>query len=387
MLNKFKRIIVPTDFGETAQSALRVAAAMAAYYRAQLDIVSVVDSTVYAYAGYPFATLAQDLMKSAEEQLNALKLPEETKGLTVKRFVLSGSAGHEIADHARRHSADLIVMATHGRGVVARFFLGSVADQVLHAAPCPVLVLRKPEETAKEHAKAAKRKGKPFTKILVPTDFSPTSQLALNRAIALTEDYDAELVVLHVLDDELISTHVQAERDMILKQLQTHALAEMKGQLPADLVENFHTIGAVKRGDPAKAIPAYADAHDCDLIVMGSHGRTGIGRVLLGSVADGVVRHAKCPVLVERAKEAAAVHSEMAKQARILGAKLIARGDGILSVGAHVSNDELKPVKPMRSGDRVESAQPDAAATRAKSKGKQDRGPATDDQDDPNDLP
>lgn len=386
MLNKFKRIIVPTDFGETAQSAMRVAASMAAYYRAQLDIVSVVDSTVYAYAGYPFATLAQDLMKSAEEQLNTLKLPEEAKGVTIKRFVLSGSAGHEIADHARRHSADLIVMATHGRGAVARFFLGSVTDQVLHVAPCPVLVLRKPEETAKA-ASAKKREGKAFTKILVPTDFSPTSQLALNRAIALTEDLDAELVVLHVLDDELISTHVQAERDMILKQLQTHALSEMKAQLPAELVENFHTIGAVKRGDPAKAIPAYAAAHDCDLIVMGSHGRTGIGRVLLGSVADGVVRNAKCPVLIERAKEAAGIHSEMAKQAQVLGAKLTARGNSVLGNGPHTSNDNLKPVKPMRSGDRVESAQPDAAAVRSRSKGKKAGGPAVDDQGNADDLP
>ena len=141
MLNKFKRIVFPTDFGETAQSALRVAAAMAAYYRAQLDIVTVVDSTVYAYAGYPFATLAQDLMKSAEEQLEKLKLPEEAKGVTVKRFVLSGSAGHEVSDHARRHSADLIVMATHGRGFFGELLFGSNAKAVISRCKLPVLVL------------------------------------------------------------------------------------------------------------------------------------------------------------------------------------------------------------------------------------------------------
>jgi len=359
MLNKFKRIVFPTDFGETAQSALRVAAAMAGYYKAQLDVVTVVDSTVYAYAGYPFATLAQDLMKSAEEQLEQLKLPEEAKGVTVKRFVLSGSAGHEITDHARRHSADLIVMATHGRGAVARFFLGSIADKVLHSAPCSVLVLRKPEESAKEHAKAAKKKGQPVTKILVPTDFSPTSQLAVNRAIALTEDYDAELVVLHVIDDDLISTHVQAEREMILKQIQQHALSEMKAMLPKDLVDNFHTIGAVKRGNPAKVIPAFAESHECDLIVMGSHGRTGLGRVLLGSVADGVVRNAKCPVFIERAKQAEEIQSEMAKKARILGAKLTASGSGVLSGGPATGSEDFKAVKPLRSGARVDEEMPE----------------------------
>lgn len=384
MVNKFKRIVFPTDFGETAQSALRVAASMAAYYQAQLDIVTVVDSTVYAYAGYPFATLAQDLMKSAEEQLEKLKLPEEAKGVTVKRFVLSGSAGHEISDHARRHGADLIVMATHGRGAVARFFLGSIADKVLHSAPCPVLVLRKPKESAEAHAKAAKKKNQPVTKILVPTDFSPTAALALKRAIALTEDYDAELVVLHVIDDSLISTHVQAERDLILKQLQQHALSEMKAMLPKELVDNFHTIGAVKRGSPAKVIPAFAASHDCDMIVMGSHGRTGLGRVLLGSVADAVVRHADCPVFIERAKQAEAIHSELAKQAKVIGAAAIAQGQGILGKGPKAGSEDFRAIKPLRSGSRVEEV---AAEKPARAKLKPGKAGA-DSKDDPEiDLP
>lgn len=353
MMNKFKRIVFPTDFGETAQSALRVASAMAAYYRAQLDIVSVVDSTVYAYAGYPFATLAADLMKSAEEQLNKLKLPEEAKGVEVKRFVLSGNAAHEIADHAQRHSADLICMSTHARGAIGRFFLGSVADKVLHIAPCPVLVLRKPEGIAKAHATAARKDEKPFRKILFPTDFSPTANLALRRAIALTEDYDAELVVLHIVDDSLISTHVESERDIILKGLREHALAEMKAGLPTDLVENFHTVGVVKRGDPTKVIPAYAESNHCDLIVMGSHGRTGLGRVLLGSVADKVVRNAKCPVFIERAKQSIEMQSEMAKKAQKLGAKIFAKGQGVLKGGAAGSSGRNDAIKPMRSGPRT----------------------------------
>ncbi len=353
MINKFKRIVFPTDFGETAQSALRVASAMAAYYHAQLDIVSVVDSTVYAYAGYPFATLAQDLTKSAEEQLNKLKLPEEAKDVTVKRYVLSGNAAQEVADHAGRHNADLIVMATHARGAIGRFFLGSVTDRMLHVAPCPVLVLRKPEEVANAHAKAAKKSEKAFRKILFPTDFSPTATLALKRAIALTEDYDAELVVLHVVDDSMISTHVENERAIILKGLREHALEEMKKGLPADLLENFHTIGVVKRGDPAKVVPAYAEANHCDLIVMGSHGRTGLGRVLLGSVADRVVRNSRCPVFIERAKQSAEIASEMAKKANIEGAKALAtKSSGVLGSRSGESARGNAVIKPLRSGPR-----------------------------------
>ncbi|MCC6572853.1 MAG: universal stress protein [Planctomycetes bacterium] len=299
MINKFKRVVFPTDFSDTAASAMRTACSIAAQYNAELDVVTVVDSTVYAYAGYPFGSLAADLMNSAETQLKDLKLPKEAAKSKVNRFVLSGNAPKEITDHAMRHNADLIVMATHGPGAVARFFLGSVTDKVLHIAPCAVLVLRKPDK------KTPERKTGGFKRILFPTDFSPTANLALKRAIDLTEDFDAELRLLHIVDDSLISTHVPEERDIILKELRTHALEQMKLGLPADLVENFHTVAAVKKGSPAKVITSYAESEGCDLIVMGSHGRTGLNRVLLGSVADRVVRHAHCPVFIERAKQAA----------------------------------------------------------------------------------
>ena len=294
MLNKFKRTVVPTDFSQTAQTALELGQRVADDYHGRLDVVNVVDSTVYAYAGYPFTTLSKELVAGAEEQLNKLKI----EAADVGRYVLSGHPAREVVDHADRHNADLIVIGTHGGGVVSRFFLGSVADRVLHESSCPVIVTKAP----KGEVKHKKKKGKTFQRILYPTDFSATSKMALERAVNLTEDYDAELFVLHVVDDTIISTHVEQERKIILRDLRAHALEEMRTELPADLLENFATIGAVKRGDPGKAIAAYAESHRCDLIVMGSHGRTGVKRALLGSVADRVVRRANCPVFIERAK-------------------------------------------------------------------------------------
>jgi nucleotide-binding universal stress UspA family protein len=298
MQSKFNRIVVPTDFSDTAQTAVETAIGLAAWYKSAVDIVNVVDATVYAYAGYPFATLAGELSESAEASLSNLKLPAEAKGLAVSRYVLSGTPPAEIVAHARRCAADLIVMGTHGRGAVARLLLGSVADKVLHQAECPVLVTK----PGKGQVKHPKKKAKAFTRVLFPTDFSETAGLALKRAIAITEDFDAELYVLHVVDDSIITTHVQKEREIILKELRNHALEQMKQGLPPELLQNFDTTGAVKRGEPGKAIASYAETHGCDLIVMGSHGRTGLGRALLGSIADRVVRLAKCPVLVERAK-------------------------------------------------------------------------------------
>lgn len=296
MQSKFNRILVPTDFSDTAQSALDAAAVIGAWYRSAIDIVTVVDATVYAYAGYPFAPLATELSRSAETALSGLKLPAAAKGLNVSRFVLSGTAAHEIVAHAERSGADLVVIGTHGRGTVGRILLGGTADKVLHSAKCPVLV------TKPAKGKAAPRKIKGVKRVLFPTDFSDCANQALKRAIAITEDFDAELYILHVVDDSIITTHVQKEREIILKDLRNHALEQMKQGLPAELLQNFETIGAVKRGEPGKAIAAYAETHECDLIVMGSHGRSGLGRMLLGSVTDKVVRLSKCPVMVERSK-------------------------------------------------------------------------------------
>lgn len=298
MINKLNRIVVPTDFSETGGVAVDLAGRLAGYYAAELHIVNVVDATVYAYAGYPFASLNKELTTGAEEALNKVELPEAGKQASVSRYILSGTPAREIVDHANRHEADLIVIGTHGHGAIARFFLGSVADRVVHEAECPVLVTKKPKGEIK-HPKA---KDKPFTRILFPTDFSDTARLALDRAVALTEDMDAELYVLHVVDDSLISTHVEEERKIILKELREHALKEMHDQLPPELMENFDTIGAVQRGAPAKKIAAYAEERHCDLIVMGTHGRTGIERALIGSIADKVIRGASCPVHLVRPK-------------------------------------------------------------------------------------
>jgi nucleotide-binding universal stress UspA family protein len=299
MQSRFQRVIVPTDFSDTAQSAVNLGAEVAGWYASQLDLVNVVDSTVYAYAGYPFGNLTKELTAGAEQALQRVKLPAAASRATVSRYVLAGSPAREVTDHAKRHGGDLIVIGTHGHGAVARFFLGSVADKVLHEANCPVMVTKLP----KGNVKHPRSRSKPFRRILFPTDFSEPATRAMRRAVALTQDFDAELFVLHVVDDSLVTTRVEAERNVILKDLRRHALDEMRGQLPEELMRHFDTIGAVTRGDPGKQVAAYAETHDCDLIVIGSHGRTGLRRVLIGSVADKVVRRAKCNVLVETYRE------------------------------------------------------------------------------------
>ena len=96
MINKFKRIVVPTDFSDTAETAIQLATELAEYYAANLDVVNVVDATVYAYAGYPFASLSKELMTGAEEALNKVKV--SVKNAKLNRYLLSGSPAREIAE-------------------------------------------------------------------------------------------------------------------------------------------------------------------------------------------------------------------------------------------------------------------------------------------------
>ena len=194
----FQRVIFPTDFSKTAESALKSAVAFATKHQAELHIVTVVDSSAFMYAGYPYADLTADLVNGATKKLQALKLPAAASKLKVVPVVLEGDIGTEISAYAAKVRADVIVMASHARGNVSRFFLGSVADRLLHSAKCPLLLMRAPDGTAK----APVRRDRGFKKIVVPTDFSVSADVGLGRAMSLAEDYGAEVHILHIVDAE-----------------------------------------------------------------------------------------------------------------------------------------------------------------------------------------
>jgi len=143
-----------------------------------------------------------------------------------------------------------------------------------------------------------------FTRILVPTDFSPPSYAALGYARAVATQFGASLHLLHVADDpyraalaaEVYVPEVEGLRDEIV----TSALGRLKEQLTAADTTALHATTAAVIGTPAWTIVEYAAANDIDLIVMGTHGRGGMAHLLMGSVAERVLRTAPCPVLTVR---------------------------------------------------------------------------------------
>lgn len=148
-MRNLETILAPTDFSDTAATALTYATALADAYGATLHLLHVVESPAFGRGGpvlwgYSLPSLIEGLTQSAETRLSRLGRDAEPR-VTIVRRTRSGQPLAEIQRYAREHDIGLIVIGTHGRGAVEHLLLGSVAAQVVRASPCPVLTVRQPE--------------------------------------------------------------------------------------------------------------------------------------------------------------------------------------------------------------------------------------------------
>lgn len=207
------------------------------------------------------------------------------------------SAAPGILARAAGGGADLIVMGTHGRRGLRRLIVGSVTEEVLRSASCPVVTVR-PES-------AGRTESPTFERILVATDFSSTGGMAFEHAAALAATCGARLDALHVIQaDNLPEFYYPLLSGLSheLPKLRKASTERLQELLDDDRLTAVPEARArVEIGRPADEIVGLARRSDADLIVIGSHGRSGLGRVLIGSVAREVVRMAECPVLIVHA--------------------------------------------------------------------------------------
>jgi nucleotide-binding universal stress UspA family protein len=143
-------------------------------------------------------------------------------------------------------------------------------------------------------------------RILVPTDFSDKSGAALTYGIALVEQFEASLHLLHIVETivggETLPWQLGPRED-VERAIESHAWDDLRGLLPPDDQKRLRAELALGWGTPFVEIVRYARAHEIDLIAMGTHGRSGVKHLLMGSVAENVVRSAPCPVLTVRHPE------------------------------------------------------------------------------------
>jgi nucleotide-binding universal stress UspA family protein len=197
-----------------------------------------------------------------------------------------------ILDYADDVEADLIVMGTHGHRGAARFFLGSVAEEVVRHAHCPVLTLRAAEES---------RSLDPVESILVPVDFSDHSHAAVAQAAELARRWKASIELVHVLEMPPLPAFYGPVPDVGSAQRLLEISNEELAALAASLIpEDVDWTATTLEGAAATEITRHAKESGADLVVIPSHGRSGLDRLLMGSTTERVLRMAECPVLTLR---------------------------------------------------------------------------------------
>lgn len=290
------RILFPTDFSRCSDQALVHALSLAERYGAELSIVHVLlplEYDPYAIGHHlpPLESLQQEIDGLSSNQVKAAKEEKSYRDIAIKQSTIRGiSAAPALLQFADEQKADLIVMGTHGRRGINHFMLGSVAEEVVRLAPCPVVTIR---EFRKQPPATH------FSQILVPVDFSGFSRDAISQAKWFAQDFGATVRILHIIEEVIHpSFYVTGQTSLStwLPEVEATALREMKrlaDDAPGpDVPLEFH----IKEGRAAVDIVGFAKKNGIDLIVMASHGLTGIEHLLLGSVAEKVVRMSPCPL-------------------------------------------------------------------------------------------
>lgn len=291
-----KKILFPTDFSRGANLALLEALFLAERHGAELHFLHIVDP--YDDPNNPthrFPTV-EELKTLTTELVSPERLPvfapEKLANLKlVTRFERSLSVAPAILDYAEKNDADLIVMGTHGRRGLRHLLLGSVTEEVVRFAPCPVFTVRDQKEPVPVGL---------IRRILVPIDFSEHARQALAHAKELALLYGAELQILHVFEEVIHPAFYVSGRTSIFEfmpQLQREATKQIQELLDEVVGNQYPAEIYLKEGHPAQEIVNFVSEHRTDLIVIATHGLTGIEHFLLGSVTEKVVRMAPCPVL------------------------------------------------------------------------------------------
>jgi nucleotide-binding universal stress UspA family protein len=289
------RIILTTDFSAGAARAYPLAVDVARRHRAELIVLHVM--TVYAELAdvYGLRSYPDNVEKAARKQLADLQL-DDTGDVSVRREVVGAptpAAG--VVAFAAQESADLIVMSTHGRRVLAQIILGSVTDRVIGSSHCPVLCTRQKDSLKlDEHDH-----GLQVSRILVPTDPTDPSVELTSCAVEWARQYGAEIHLLCIVPFEIPTVYF-ASPVISVFDLDTRAherirdrLEELKQAVPDDIPVTI----AVEEGAPAKRIARYVERQRIDMVIMGRRGVES-GPHLLGSVTERLLHDVHRPILV-----------------------------------------------------------------------------------------
>lgn len=310
--HKYRSILVPLDGSEFAEGALPTALSLARRHNATLHLVRVYVPVagVYGEHAVPYdAVLDRQLMKRARDYLDdVVTRLAAVAGIVSSSVLLEGSVANTISRHAAAVGADLLVMTTQGRGPLARFWLGSVADELVRQAEIPILFVR-PQPAAPDFSSDPS-----FHHVLIPLDGSSLAERVLDVALALDNGAQLEYSLLRVVvpvaelsygpaGGVITGLRESLEQLQELEQAELRRAHEYVEQIAERLGALSLTVNTrvIANDRPATAILDDASVHRVDLIALATHGSGGLKRMVLGSVADKVLRGADTAVLIYRA--------------------------------------------------------------------------------------
>ncbi len=293
---QLNRIMCATDFSDFGNQTVQNGIKLAKKLNAGLYICHVIDiSLVNIYGEALFAPVKQEkqMIEHANKQIEDLMGGQEVEWTPL---VVVGQPAFEIARLAEEHQADLLIAASHGRSGLSRLLLGSVAEKLMRLMHRPLLILRATEPSVGGPPLIV-----PFERILVGCDFSPDSELAIAYAVELSQIFNAELHVVHVMTtaihkysrlESAFDSREDFDRD--IRRQYTEKMHRIVAETaPAD----FHAHTELLIGAPDGELREYARDEAFDLIVLGTRGTGIIETLFVGSTTDRVVRKARCPVL------------------------------------------------------------------------------------------
>lgn len=291
------RILCPVDFSEFSRRAVHQAVAMATWYEARLTVLHVFKNV--APVDLPPIELTdpeRDRITAEMTQLVGLPPPNGPIEYLVRE---ASDVRREILNQIETLGADLLVIGSHGRTGFEKLLLGSVTENVLRKASCPVMVV--PRRAPDDDRAGPVR----FTRILCPVDFSEASLLALSYALSIAQEADAQLTLIHSIEmPPELREHYPVVADIDIDQLHSEARAaslQRLRQLVPEPARTYCTVDTiVQEGAAYRQILNVASERGSDLIVMGVHGRGAMSLLVFGSNTARVIRAATCPVLTVR---------------------------------------------------------------------------------------
>ena len=307
---RFRHVLCPTDFSPYSADALSHAVAICRALDAELTVAHVHPSELPVAAEFAYlspAPLDAGERDALATRLEAFAEPARARGVTTHTKLLEGAPSRELVQLADALPADLLVTGFYSDARIKHLLLGSVTEELLRHAPCPVLTVRHGVGRATDGAR-------PFRKILCGADLRESGPEVVSSALSLADAFGAELTLVHVLEQvpefapgstlQFSMVEIQAFRQAMAED----ARERLRAAVPAADRERLAVRDLVKAGSAHGQLLRLAREEGSQLIVVGGRGHSALERVLFGSTSRRVVRDARCPVLVVRGTRVAADH-------------------------------------------------------------------------------